>query len=108
MLLPLETDAIITRRVWPAQVNLGPVMYRAALVIVTERQVYVWTRRDMIVVSDRWLSGSTLPPAHLLAAQPMTVLTESSGTVVVNLDGGCGCGSDLRGFQPFTPEVVAG
>lgn len=108
-LLGIDPDPVQIRRVYPSEVTVGEVFYPKALTIVTRVGVFVWTSAgggddtptlQLAEVYDP--AVSVVPREHLLRQSPMTLVTAVAGDVVVRKGRGCGCGSRLSGFHPFT------
>ena len=96
-----ETSPIITRDLVPAEVTLpDSTLLSPARAVLTKERLYVWVDGP---------SGVTLafeapydPIDTNLVSQPWVIAT-SDGPVHVNRGRGCGCGSPLKTFAPFTP-----
>lgn len=109
---PTETDPVILRRIFPAEVTTGEQLITGALAVVTRERVYVWENTSdgiglrLDAAYDRPEDAGPLPREYQLRFQPI-VLSTDFGQVTVNAGRGCGCGNPLKGYRPFTPEMRA-
>lgn len=105
----LETDPVILRRIFPAEVTLAGRVFYPALAIVTRERVYAWTSPSTPVLSESYTrqDGSPeMPREYELRRRPI-VLDIPGGQVAINRGKGCGCGNALKHYRPFQPARSA-
>jgi hypothetical protein len=107
-----EDAPVVVRDVFPAEVTLSTgEQYRSARVVVTRARVYVWIgdRRERVAVLERpYLPEvSIVPRYNAPPREPSHLALEGGVLVTVRRMRGCGCGSPLTGWQPWTPFRIA-
>lgn len=109
-----EDAPVVIRDLFPAEVQLGDLVYRTALAVITRRRLYVWQAegRDRVLrlVAEYDPAGSTIPPYNAAPRQQATLRLlghPDASYAVVRRQRGCGCGSSLRGWHPWQPYRTA-
>ena len=110
-----EENPVELRKVFPANVTLptGDEL-TDVLAIVTRERVYVWGQQGgaaALRFEARYVDPGRLPHVSELSAAPMQLSVRSEddteeGIVVITRSRGCGCGSILRSFRPWSREVA--
>lgn len=117
--LPPEPSPVVVRDLFPAEVQLGDLVYRTAFAVVTRERLYVWQAegRDRVLrLSERYdADASTIPAynapprqaAHVALVDDTDDPDLAGASIVVRRQRGCGCGSSLRGWRPWQPYRVS-
>jgi hypothetical protein len=109
--LPVEEDRVVVRDLFPAEVQLGDLVYRTALAVVTRERLYVWQgegrERVLRLVGEYDPAASAIPRYNAPPRQEATLRLLDGRTAVVRRQRGCGCGSPLRGWRPWNPYRVS-
>lgn len=109
---PVVEDApIVVRDLFPAEVQVGDLLYRTAFAIVTRERLYVYQAegRDRVLrLSEPYDPDRSTVPAYNAPPRVDARLVLADGRrAVVRRQRGCGCGSSLRGWRPWQPYRVA-
>lgn len=104
-----ESNPVVVRDVFPAEVYVGGITYRTARALVTRERLYVFQaqgRERLLRLDEPYTDGSI--PRYNASPREATSLTLADGrAVVIRRQRGCGCGSPLRGWSPWSPYLVA-
>lgn len=104
-----DLSPVTLRRYFPAEVAFDKTgeIVRTALVIVTRVRVYVFTEAAEPMFSAPYEpSTSALPAADGRMVVPAMLATADTG-VWVNKERGCGCGSRVKNYVPWAPNLQA-
>lgn len=107
-----ETNPIVVRDVFPAQVVTPSGVARTARVVLTQSYVYVWTmvdgRRTLALCEPYEPGSSTLAArgAPRNVASHLTLAGQEAPTVHIQRERGCGCNNPLKAWRPWTPYRV--
>ena len=106
-----ESSPIVVRDLFPAEVQLGDLVYRTAFAVVTRERLYVWQAEGrakvLRLVAPYDADASTVPPYNAPPRQDSTLQLLDGRTAIVRRQRGCGCGSSLRGWRPWHPYRVS-
>jgi hypothetical protein len=109
-----EEAPVVIRDLFPAEVQLGDLVYRTAFAVITRRRLYVWQaegrERVLRLVAEYDPDASTVPRYNAPPREPATLVLlghPDASTAIVRRQRGCGCGSSLRGWRPWQPYRVA-
>ncbi len=109
-----EESPIVVRDLFPAEVQLGDLVYRTAFAVITRERLYVWQaegrERVLRLVAAYDPAGSTIPAYNAPPRQEATLRLvghPDASYAVVRRQRGCGCGSSLRGWRPWRPYRIA-
>jgi hypothetical protein len=109
-----EESPVVVRDLFPAEVQLGDLVYRTAFAVITRRRLYVWQaegrERVLRLVAEYDPAGSTVPAYNAAPRENATLALRghpAALTAIVRRQRGCGCGSSLRGWRPWRPYRVA-
>ena len=112
--LAAEDEPVVVRDLFPAEVQVGDLVYRTAFAVVTRRRLYVWQaegrEKVLRLVAEYDPAGSTIPSSHAPPRQQATVRLvghPDASYAYVRRQRGCGCTSSLRGWRPWRPYRVA-
>lgn len=104
-----ETDPVVVRDVFPAEVATPAGVHRGVRAVITRERLYVFAAdgagRKLILSEPLDLARSLLahPSAPRNRAHHLVLNGQQEATVHVTRARGCGCGSPLKGWQPWTP-----
>jgi len=102
--MPAEADPVVIRDVFPAEVALPGQHLRSARVVVTRARVYAWIGDRELILDAEYDPGESAVPALNAPPSRAAHLRLADGSEVhVNKQRGCGCGSPLKGWQPWSP-----
>lgn len=111
-----ESNPVVVRDVFPAEVWVDGVAYRTARALVTRERVYVFQaqgRERVLRLDEAYLPESSTVPRYNAGPREETRLQLRGSEVgamrslVIRRQRGCGCGSPLRGWSPWSPYLVA-
>lgn len=111
-----EPNPVVLRDVFPAEVHVDGLVYRTARAIVTRERVYVWQaqgRERALRLDEAYLPESSTVPRYNAGPREETRLQLRGSepgamrSLVIRRQRGCGCGSPLRGWHPWSPYSVA-
>lgn len=105
----VEEVPTVRRATFPAVVTTENGQHRTALAVVTTDRLMVWTTRGRPILDLAYdPARSIVPAASAPSSRPAHLATVTLGTVTVQGQRGCGCGSSLKGWRPWRPwRVVA-
>lgn len=104
-----EPEPVVIRDVFPAEVATPSGVYRQARAVVTRTRLYVWVAEGdgpRLVLCEAINPGRTVfarPNAPRSHAHHVTLSGQEEATVHVTRARGCGCGSPLKSWQPWSP-----
>jgi len=108
-----EPAPVVIRDVFPAEAHVDGIVYRSARVVITRERVYVWQaegRERVLRLDEAYTSVvSTVPRYNASPREHATLalVAEPERVLVVRRQRGCGCGSPLRGWRPWSPFLTA-
>ncbi len=106
-----ETRPVVVRDVFPAEVWIDGYAYRTARAIVTRERVYVFQgegRERHLRLDEPYDPAASTVPRYNAGPREATHLTLADGrSLVIRRQRGCGCGSPLRGWSPWSPYLTA-
>lgn len=106
-----ETKPVIVRDVFPAEVWVDGLVYRTARAIVTRERVYVFQaegRDRRLRLDEPYDAEASTVPRYNAGPREATYLSlPGIRSLVIRRQRGCGCGSPLRGWNPWNPYLVA-
>lgn len=107
----VEEQPVVVADVFPAEVALPTGVLRGVRAVITRARLYVWAAEGptpRLVFSepvDLARSAFARPGAPRSHAHHLTLSDQQEATVHVTRARGCGCGSPLKTFTPWTPWV---
>lgn len=105
-----EESPVVLRDVFPAEVHIGGHVYRTAFAIVTRARLYVYQAegraRILRLEAEYDPAASTVPRYNAGPREDATLQLLDGRTARVTRQRGCGCGSPLRGWHPWSPYAV--
>lgn len=106
-----ETNPVVVRDVFPAEVWVDGLVYRSARAIVTRERVYVFQaegREQRLRLDEPYgPDGSTIPRYNAGPREATYLSLVGMRSLVIRRQRGCGCGSPLRGWRPWSPFLTA-
>lgn len=106
-----EESPVVVRDLFPAEVQVGGLIYRTAFAVITRERLYVWQAegRDRILRAERVYdpAASLVPRYNAPPRQEAHLVLDGGVDAVVRRQRGCGCSSSLRGWRPWQPYRVA-
>lgn len=106
-----EPDPVVIADVFPAEVATPSGVHRGVRAVVTRTRLYVWAAdgagRRLVLCEpvDLGRSAFARPGAPRSHAHHLTVSGQQEATMHITRARGCGCGSPLKGWAPWTPYV---
>lgn len=108
-----ESNPVVVRDVFPAEVWVDGLVYRSARAIVTRERVYVFQgqgRERVLRLDEPYVPTVSTIPRYNAGPRENTTLAlreDPERVLVIRRQRGCGCGSPLRGWSPWSPYLVA-
>lgn len=98
----------VVRDVFPARVVHGDRVLTAARAIITRDRVLVYITRGEPALDREYVAEVSVVPAYNApSSSPSHLVLLDGSLVTVTRQRGCGCGSPVRGWRPWSPWRVA-
>lgn len=104
-----EADApVVVRDVFPARVVIGDRVLTSARVVITRDRLLVYLTREGPALDEPYLPEvSTVPAYNAPPSEPSYLYLGEGRIATVTRQRGCGCGSPVRSWRPWSPWRVA-
>jgi hypothetical protein len=99
---------IVVRDVFPARVVVGDRVLTSARVIVTRDRLLAYIKRGEPALDEPYdPAQSTVPGPTAPSSTPTHLALLDGRTATISRQRGCGCGSPVRSWRPWSPWRVA-